>query len=61
MGPIPRPPLSETPEERAARVERLRQEFLEGTLDLRVDPESDGVDRLLHDVFALGRVRRRRR
>lgn len=60
-GPIPCAPLSETAEERAARVERLRNEYLEGRLDLRVDPESDGVERLLHDVFALGRVRRRRR
>lgn len=59
--PIPRPPLSETAEERAARVARLRNEFLEGRLDLRVDPESDGVERLLHDVFSLGRTRRRRR
>lgn len=50
----------ETPEERAQRVDALRRAYLDGTLDLRVSPESDGVDRLLEDLFDDRPERRRR-
>ena len=52
-------PEAETAEQRADRVEQLRRAYVAGTLDLTVSVDSDGVDRLLEDLFG-GDDRRRR-
>ncbi|MCB9684809.1 MAG: hypothetical protein H6738_14590 [Alphaproteobacteria bacterium] len=44
--------LDETPEERARRVECLRQLWLEGRLDLSVAADADGMERLLDALLA---------
>jgi hypothetical protein len=51
---------AETAEQRAARVDALRDAYVTGSLDLTVRPDSDGVDRLLEDLFCERTERRRR-
>lgn len=50
---------SETPDQRAERVDGLRRAYLAGTLDLKVSVDNEGVDRLLEDLFG-GEERKRR-
>ncbi|MEQ1570147.1 MAG: hypothetical protein ABMA64_31225 [Myxococcota bacterium] len=54
------PPEIESPDQRAARVERLRQAYTDGSIDLTVSAEHEGVDRLLEDLFREKPERRRR-
>jgi hypothetical protein len=61
--PTPTRPIldPETPEQRAERVEQLRRSYVSGTLDMTVPVDSDGVDRLLEDLFNTDERRRRTR
>ena len=55
------PAVIETIDARNARVSALRDAYLAGTLDLTIQAECFGVERLLRDLFRPATARGRRR
>lgn len=46
------PDETETEQSRASRIRAMREAYLSGTLDLSVPDDSNGIRRLLRDVFS---------